>query len=105
MIIDNQRAMYLAYEYKKYGDLEGIDLFDLLNYILHSMENQSFEIANIAFSKDDIKKGFDNNSPLSKLETIGFFHPSEINSFLFYYKWSLNNDAVQLRRFANYKFY
>lgn len=100
MMINKEQAIYLANEYKKNGNLKIMELSDLLYFILHNDDFISFEIANIAFSKDDVAKGFD-KSPLSKFDDIGFFHPDEIKQFLFYYKWSLNNDATKLRSFAN----
>lgn len=86
-MIDFNHAVELAKEYQKFGDLEIFDIYNLLRFILHSDDNTSNYIAEIAF------KNKSNNPFFCK-----FYNTS---CFVFYFKWSLNEEAVKLRKFAN----
>lgn len=94
-------AKNLAEVYKKTGFLNFLNLCELLEFILYSEDNISIDIANNAFANENIFKGFHSfKSPLDKYETYGCFHPDEINIFVYYFKWSLNYDAIIMRKFA-----
>lgn len=105
MIIDINRATELAYEYRQVGDIGILEMSELLSYILLSDDNNSILISTIAFAREN-KKANEHvdevfNSPLEKYEKYGFIDKNEIELFVFYFKWSLNYDAVKLRNYAN----
>lgn len=108
-IIDINRATELAYEYRQVGDIGILEMSELLSYILWSDDNNSIFISNIAFAweneNENKKLNGDNDevfsSPLAKYEKYGFINKNEIELFVFYFKWSLNYDAVKLRDYAN----
>lgn len=99
-IINAEQAVKLAIEYKHNGDLDIMDISELLKYILWCEESEAVNIAHLAFSDFNIHEGI-YKSPLSKYEIYGSLHPNDIENFVYYFRWSLNKDAVDLRNFAN----
>lgn len=99
-MININTAIDLANEYKKNGKLNTLDLSDLLKFILWNNDEISNNIVNLAFVNEKTYQGY-YKSILLKFEVNGYIHPSEVNVFVMYFKWSMNNDAIDLRKFAN----